>query len=135
MPEMLKNYSLRSQVQNAGWAVAGSIEEKQVSVVLKSTHMVRFTFHAFRRDFHGINPVAVSNENKNGVSKPRKFKKNQKPNTANKEHNKMIRDSLQPLKGLQKSLLLNPNAGEPSAGPFVFGAAVGPYSWNKVAAS
>ena len=135
LPEILKKYSLRSKVQNAGWAVDGSIAEKQVSVVLKSTHMVQFTFHAFRRDFHGINPVAVSNENKNGVSKPRKFKKNKKPNTANKEHNKMIRDSLQPLKGLQKSLLLNPNAGEPSASPFVFGAAVGPYSWNKVAAS
>jgi hypothetical protein len=135
LPDKLQGYSLREKVQNAGWAIAGSIADKQVSVVLKSTHMVRFTFHAFRRDFHGINPVAVSNEKKNGVSKLRKFKKSKKPNNANKEHNEIIRNSLQPLKGLQKSLLLNTSTGEPSAGPFVFGAAVGPYSWNKVAAS
>ena len=70
LPEILKMYSLVDIVKNAGWAVKDTIRDKQVSVVLDSTHMVRFTFHAFRRDFHGLNPVAASKAMRNAVSKP-----------------------------------------------------------------
>ena len=137
LPEKLKTYSLVDIVKNAGWAVKGTIQDKQVSVVLDSTHMVRFTFHAFRRDFHGLNPVAASKAMRNAVSKPRKFKKSRQPSSDsnNKRSRDAIKKALQPARGLQKSMLLNPNnnigANTSSAtGPFVFGATTGPYSWS-----
>ena len=137
LPEKLKTYSLVDIVKNAGWAVKDTIQDKQVSVVLDSTHMVRFTFHAFRRDFHGLNPVAASKAMRNAVSKPRKFKKSRQPSSDsnNKRSRDAIKKALQPARGLQKSMLLNPNnnigANTSSAtGPFVFGATTGPYSWS-----
>ena len=137
LPVILKAYSLVDIVKNAGWAVKDTIQDKQVSVVLDSTHMVRFTFHAFRRDFHGLNPVAASKAMRNAVSKPRKFKKSRQPSSDsnNKRSRDAIKKALQPARGLQKSMLLNPNnnigANTSSAtGPFVFGATTGPYSWS-----
>ena len=133
LPEILKKYSLQNTVKNAGWAKVGTIEDKQVSVVINSTHMIRFTFHAFRRDFHGSNPVAVIKEMKIAASKPRRFKRSGKPSAVNRQSNDAIKRALQPVRGLQKSILLDPSAvAASSTGPFVFGAATaGPYSWNQ----
>jgi hypothetical protein len=143
LPDTLKKYSLQNTVKNAGWAKVDTIEDKQVSVVINSTHMVRFTFHAFRRDFHGSNPVAVIKEMKIAASKPRRFKKRsgggggKQQSYANRLSRNAVKEALQPVRGLQKSMLLDSSSsgaagGASTTGPFVFGAApAGPYSWNR----
>lgn len=80
LPNQLKEYSLKGNSSFPLWAIKDTMNDKQVSVVLKSTHMVRFAFHAFRRTFHGSNPVVASKQMEQAASKVKRMTRKRRMN-------------------------------------------------------
>ena len=74
LPNELQQYSVTTGNGDHEWAKG--MDEKQISVGLKSNHLVRYSFHVFRRQFHGADPVAASKQMENtGVKMSKKRSK------------------------------------------------------------
>ncbi len=103
LPEQLKTlYSLSKIFPHPTWAKEGNMNDKQVSVILKSKHMVRFTFHAFRRKFHGSDPVVASKQMEKAASKGKRMNKK-----ARKVEIKTLENALTPKPVTVKQWLRN----------------------------
>ena len=109
------------------WAVPGTINDKKISVILNTTHMVRFTFHVFRRSFVGCDPVVASKALERAASKP------PKP-AAKKQARVQLEKAFKPKKVTFKRWLQAASSGSDVApSNFVFGGPVPAgvkYSWN-----
>ena len=127
LPEELMKYSLKFHYPTLTWAVKGPMQDKQISVILKSKHMVRFTFHAFRRSFVGCDPVVASKALEMAASKP------PKP-AAKKQARVQLEKAFKPKKVTFKRWLQAASSGSDAApNNFVFGGPVPAgvkYSWN-----
>ena len=132
LPKALQNYSLMEDVHKAkAWAKEGEMSDKKVSVILDKTHMVRFVFDAYRRSFHGSDPVVASREIENLGNHWKRQKKTKQTSAINSQAKLTIKQILQPPRGLQKQAQLNPTATPPAMSQFIFGPTSGVYSWNK----
>ena len=130
LPVELQTYSLKTLYPTLTWAVPKTLPDKQISVILKSKHMIRFTFHAFRRNFVGCDPVVASKALEKAASKP------PKP-AAKKQSSKLLEQAFRPKPLTVKRWLHAASSGgdEVSAtNKFVFGGTApsnARWSWSK----
>jgi hypothetical protein len=125
-PRWLNDYSLSAHFTNVPWTTKSTINDKQVSVGLNINHKTRFVYHAFWDKLEGSDPTVASKKMARVVTEL----KLKKPKAISKK--KTIK-TLQPPTGKAKENILSrkPEACA-SSQPFVFGAAPGPYSWQKL---
>ena len=125
-PAWLKDYSLSAHFTNVPFTTKSPVNDKQVSVGLNINHKTRFVYHAFWDKLEGSDPTVASKKMARVVTEL----KLKKPRVTNKK--KFVK-TLQPPTGKAKEIILSrkPEACA-SSQPFVFGAAPGPYSWQKL---
>ena len=105
------------------WAKANEFSDKKISIVAKSTILVRLTFHAFRRRFYGSDPVVASKAIEKTASNIKK-----KKNT--RRSRKMVEKLIRPKKIKFNELLRRVNTGDETVPQkFVFGGTQ-PQNWS-----
>ena len=74
LPQTLKDYSLSAlpAFNHLKWAKRDQAPDKEISVVLRTKHLIRLTFHTFRQSgsLCGADPVAASKAIERAASKP-----------------------------------------------------------------
>ena len=121
LPPKLKEYSLKGDSIYPTWANKTKMNDKQVSVILESKHMVRFEFHAFRRKFHGADPVVASKQIEKMASTGKRMSKK-----ARKVQIETLEAALTPKRSSVKQWLRNATLDAAGGGKTPFpGAAVG----------
>jgi hypothetical protein len=128
LPLDLRTYSLKSLPGYAhlNWPVKFDMTDKKISVVLNTKHLIRLTFHTFRRKFNGADPVVASKAVEKAASKPKGKKETSK---SRKRVEKLVR----PKKISFNDMLRRVNTGDETVSQkFVFGGAqTQTWSWNR----
>jgi hypothetical protein len=138
-PGWLATYNLKAHFSNAP-SKTTPMSDKQVSVTLDITHKFQLTFHSFKREVKGTDPVATNKKLVRAMEKidlavlsKQKLSKGISKK-RNKYHKKRLNAALGPITGEEKKKMLSREAEDIPGGThqtFTFGAAPGPWSWNQ----